>query len=167
MKSILSILVLLLAVGCSPKKSDKDLLDEAKKNLKEHKISEAVMAFEELVNDNPESKLAPEALSELAAIYQNKLVKSLSEKENFEKAVTTFKKIHTLYPKSEFAPSGLFMAAFISANELKNFDEATSLYKLFLQEYPGNELTASAQAELDNMGLSPEEILQKNMAKEK
>ena len=167
MKSILSILVLFLAVGCSPKKSDKELFDDAKNNLKEDKISEAVMAFEELVNDNPESTLSPEALSELATIYQNKLVKSLSEKENLEKAVATFKRIHTEYPKSEYAPSGLFMAGFINANELKNFDEATIIYKQFLQEYPDNELAASAQAELDNMGLSPEEILQNKLAKEK
>lgn len=167
MKSILSILILLLVVGCSPKKSDKELFEDAKKNLKEDKISEAVVTFEELVNDNPESKLAPEALSELASIYQNKLVKSLSEKENLEKAVTAFKRIHTEYPKSDYAPSGLFMAGFINANELKNFDEATSIYKQFLQEYPDNELAASAQAELDNMGLTPEEILQNKLAKEK
>jgi len=167
MKSILSILILLLMAGCSPKKSDKELFDDAQKHLKEDKISEAVIAFEELVNDNPASKLVPEALSELAAIYQNKLVKSLSEKENLEKAVTIFKRIHAEYPKSEYAPSGLFMAGFINANELKNFDEATSIYKQFLQEYPDNELAASAQAELDNMGLSPEEILQNKLAKEK
>ena len=167
MKSIASLVILLLVVGCSPKKSDQELFNEAKKNIKDDKISEAVMAFEELVNDNPESKLAPEALSELAAIYQNKFVKSLSEKENLEKAISTFKRIHDEYPKSEYAPSGLFMAGFISANELNNFDEATSIYKQFLKEYPDNELAASAQAELDNMGLSPEEILQKKLANEK
>jgi hypothetical protein len=59
------------------------------------------------------------------------------------------------------------MSAFISANDLKKYKEATALYKQFLQEYPDNELTSSAQAELDNMGLSPEEILKNNIAKEK
>ena len=167
MKSILSILILSLIVSCSPKKSDKELLDEARKNLKDGKISEAVIAFEELVNDIPESKLAPEALSELAGIYQNKLVKSLGEKENFEKAVATFKRIHDEYPKSEYAPIGLFMAAFISANELEKHDEATSLYKQFLKEYPGNELAESAQAEVDYMGIEPEKIIEQNVAKEK
>ena len=38
--------------------------------------------------------------------------------------------------------------------------DATVIYQQFLKEYPDNELAASsAQAELDNMGLSPEEIL--------
>ena len=154
-------------VSCTSKKSDKELFDEAQKNLKEDKIPEAVIAFEEIVNDYSDSELAPEALSQLAGLYQNKLIKSISEKENLEKAIELFKKLYQEYPKSSFAPSGLFMAGFINANELNNYDEATRLYKQFLEEYPDDELAASAQAELDNMGLTPEEILMKNMAKEK
>lgn len=167
MKSIIALLTVFLIVGCSTKKTDKELFDEAQQNLKQDKIPEAVMAFEEIVNDHSDSDLAPEALSQLAGLYQNKLIKSISEKENLEKAIELFKKLHADYPKSSFAPSGLFMAGFINANELQNYDEATSLYKQFLNEYPNDELAASAQAELDNMGLTPEEILMKNMAKEK
>jgi outer membrane protein assembly factor BamD (BamD/ComL family) len=167
MKSIIALLTLVLIVGCSLKKSDKELFDEAQKNLKEDKIPEAVMAFDELINDHSDSELTPEAISQLASLYQNKRIKSLSEKENLEKAITLFKKLHDEYPKSSYAPSGLFMAGFIYANELQNYKEAEALYKQFLSEYPENELAPSAQAELDNLGLSPEEILLKNMAKEK
>jgi len=166
MKSIIAFSLLLLFFGCSSNKSDKELFDEAETNLKEQKYPEAVISFEELINDHPDSKLAPEALSQLASIYQNKQVKNLSEKENLEKAIGLFKKLHDTYPSSEYAPSGLFMAGFISANELHNYEAATVIYQQFLKEYPNNELAASAQAELDNMGLSPEEILKKNMAKE-
>jgi TolA-binding protein len=167
MKSIIALLTLFLIVGCSTKKTEKELFDEAQQNLKQDKIPEAVLAFEEIVSDHSDSDLAPEALSQLAGLYQNKLIKSISEKENLEKAIELFKKLHADYPKSSFAPSGLFMAGFINANELQNYDEATRLYKQFLKEYPNDELTPSAQAELDNMGLTPEEILMKNMAKEK
>lgn len=167
MKSIIALLTIFLIVSCSTKKTDKELFDEAQQNLKQDKIPEAVMAFEEIVNDHSDSDLAPEALSQLAGLYQNKLIKSISEKENLEKAIELFKKLHSDYPKSSFAPSGLFMAGFINANELNNYDAATNLYKQFLKEYPNDALAASAQAELDNMGLTPEEILMKNMAKEK
>jgi len=167
MKSIIALLTLLLIVGCSTKKSDKELFDEGQKNLKEDKIPEAVMAFEELVNNHSDSELNPEALSQLGSLYQNKLIKSLSERENLEKAISIFKKLHDEYPTSSYAPSGLFMAGFIYANELKNYKEAEALYKQFLSEYPNDDLAPSAQAELDNLGLSPEEILLKNMAKEK
>jgi pentatricopeptide repeat protein len=167
MKSIIALLSLLLIVGCSTKKSDKELFDEAQKNLKEDKIPEAVMAFEELITDHDDSELTPEALSQLGSLYQNKLIKSLSERENLEKAISIFKKLHDEYPTSSYAPSGLFMAGFVYANELQNYKEAEALYKQFLSEYPDDDLAPSAQAELDNLGLSPEEILLKNMAKEK
>jgi len=167
MKSIIAFLILLLFFGCSSKKSDTELFDEAQIDLKEQKYPEAVLALDELINDHPDSELAPEALSKLASIYQNKQMKDLSDKENLDKAIQLFKKLHDDYPKSENAPSGLFMAGFIYANELQNYEAATAIYKQFLTEYPENELAASAQAELDNMGLSPEEILMKNMAKEK
>lgn len=167
MKSIIALLSLLLIVGCSTKNSDKELFDEAQKNLKEDKIPEAVMSFEELVNDHSDSELAPEALSQLGSLYQNKQIKSLSERENLEKAISIFKKLHDEYPTSSYAPSGLFMAGFIYANEIQKYKEAEALYKQFLSEYPDDELAPSARAELDNLGLSPEEILMKNMAKEK
>ncbi|KAA0237172.1 MAG: hypothetical protein EDM72_15660, partial [Chlorobiota bacterium] len=144
MKSFIVLLSLFFIIGCSSKKSDKELFDEAQQNLKLDKIPEAVIAFEEIVNDHSDSELAPEALSQLAGLYQNKLIKSLSEKENLEKAIELFKKLHSDYPKSTFAPSGLFMAGFINANELQNYDEATKLYKQFLVEYPNDELAASA-----------------------
>lgn len=167
MKSFIALFSFLLIVGCSTKKSDKELFDEAQKNLKEDKIPEAVIAFEEIISEHSQSELAPEAISQLASIYQNKKVKNLSDRESIEKAILLFKKLHDEYPKNNLAPSGLFMAGFIYANELQNYKEAEVLYKQFLNEYPDNELAPSAQAELDNLGLTPEEILQKNLAKEK
>ncbi len=167
MKSKIAFLILLIFFGCSSNKSDKELFDEAQMDLKEQKFPEAATAFDELINDYPESELAPEALSQLASIYQNKQIKSLSDKENLEKAIQLFKKLHDDYPESDYAPSGLFMAGFIYANELHNYEAASAIYKQFLTEYPDDELAASAQAELDNMGLSPEQILSKKLAKEK
>ncbi|MFI5237131.1 MAG: tol-pal system YbgF family protein [Ignavibacteriales bacterium] len=167
MKSTIAFIMLLLFVGCSSNKSDKELLDEAQMDLKEQKFPEAVIAFDELINNYPESELAPEALSQLASIYQNKQIKSFSDKENLEKAIQLFKKLHDDYPESDYAPSGLFIAAFINANELHNYEAATAFYKQFLTEYPDNELAASAQAELDHMGESTEEWLEKQITKEK
>lgn len=75
MKSFIVLLSLFFIIGCSSKKSDKELFDEAQQNLKQDKIPEAVIAFEEIVNDHSDSELAPEALSQLAGLYQNKLIK--------------------------------------------------------------------------------------------
>jgi hypothetical protein len=53
------------------------------------------------------------------------------------------------------------MSGFILANDLKSYNEATASFSLFLQKFPNNELASSAREELENMGLTPEEILQK------
>jgi len=56
------------------------------------------------------------------------------------------------------------MAAYIKANELKKYQEATDLYTLFLKKYPKHELAASAAQELEIMGMSPDEILKQKTA---
>lgn len=167
MKTALSlILIALIFLSCSSKKLDEELFSNAKTNTEQGKIPEAVVSYEELLKEYPDSKIAPEALSNLAAIYQNKLVKNISETESLKKSAKLFRQIYNDYPKSEFAPMGLFMSGFVLANELKMYNEATETYNLFMKSFPDHELAASAKEELNNMGLSPEEILHKNIVKE-
>ena len=158
---------LLLLTGCSDKKTADELLTEGEKFISEENLPEAVLSYETIIKDYPEDVLAPEATVRLATIYQNKLVKNISENESLLKSLELFKSVYEKYPLSEQAPMGLFMAGFVQANELNDFDGATETYNTFLKEYPDNELAASAKEELENMGLSPEEILQKNLARQK
>ena len=88
----------------------------------------------------------------------------MSKEESIKQSAKIFVSVADKYPKSEQAPQSLFMAGFIYANELKNYDEAIKTYKLFLEKYPDNQLASSAKDELDNMGLTPEEILKKKIA---
>jgi TolA-binding protein len=157
---------LLLLAGCSDKKTAGELLTEGEIFTSEEKLPETVLSYETLIKDYPEDVLAPEATVRLATIYQNKLVKNISENESLLKSLELFKRVYEEYPLSEQAPMGLFMAGFVQANELSDFDGATETYSTFLKEYPDNELAASAKEELENMGLSPEEILQKNLARQ-
>ncbi len=155
---------MILFVSCSSDKTAEDYYKDAQKYSQERKIPEAVNAYETLLMEFPDDTLAPVATAELAAIYQNKMVKNLSEKESIQKAVELYKSIYQKYPESDEAPMGLFMAGFLQANELKDFNAATETYNFFLEKFPNHELATSAKEELDNMGLSPEEILKKNLA---
>ncbi|UCH65152.1 MAG: tetratricopeptide repeat protein [Ignavibacterium sp.] len=168
MKYILGILSLsaLLLIGCSEKKSSEDLFNEGEKYLEESKIPEAVSSYETLINEYPNDKLAPDATARLASIYQNKQVKNIPETQSLLKSVELFRSIYDKYPESNQAPMGLFMAGFVEANELNDYDAATKTYNLFLKTFPDHELATSAKEELDNMGLTPEEILKKNIARE-
>ena len=156
----------MILTGCSSKKTATELLADGEKFANEGNLTEAVLSYETLVKDYPEDVSAPEATIRLATIYQNKLLKNMPENESIIKSLELFKSVYEKYPSSEQAPMGLFMAGFVQANELKDFDGATESYNLFLKDYPDHQLATSAKEELDNMGLTPEEVLQKNLARQ-
>lgn len=161
MRSVIYLIVTAFVfLGCS-KKANQDYLKSAEDNLKNNKVQEAVTDFENFVKDNPESEKAPEALTKLASIYQNKMLKNLSVRESLEKSVQIYRQVYDDYPNSIQAPTSLFMSAFILANELQKYHLAEVSYQLFLQKYPNHELANSAREELNNLGLSPEEILKR------
>lgn len=166
MKSFsLIILIGLLVLSCSSK-SDKEYFSESKKLLEENKIPESISGFEKVVNDFPESELAPQALIQLAGIYHSKKIPALSPRISLERADSLFYLVFQKYPDSDDAPLGLFMAGFIQANELGDYQRATATYNTFLNKYPDHEMAISAKQELDNMGLTPDEILRKKLTKQ-
>jgi TolA-binding protein len=163
MKKFLSVVLILFLVSCS--KSNETEFNRASELLKENKIEEAIEVFEKIAQSN-DSKYSPEALAQLAAIYQGKLSNNISPTESAEKAQFYFRTIYDKYPQSPLAPKALFMSAFILANELNKYEQATKEYNLFLEKFPDNELASSAKQELEYIGLSPDEILKKKMAKQ-
>lgn len=157
---IISLFVSLLFFGCGKKSAD-DYLKSAQKSVKANNITEAVDSYQKLVKNYPNNPKTPHALFELATLYQNKMVKSISAEESLEKSVQLFKSVFEKYPDSKIAPKSLFMSGFVQANDLKEYNKASDTFRLFLKKYPKHTLAASAKEELDNMGLSPEEILKK------
>ena len=87
--------------------------------------------------------------------------------ESLTKAASLFKEVYDKYPASNEAAKSLFFAGFIKANELREYNEATELYSLFIEKFPQHELAASAKAELDNMGIPAEDIIKNDSVTEK
>ncbi|WP_290663216.1 tetratricopeptide repeat protein [Ignavibacterium sp.] len=150
-------------IACS--KSLENDFNKANELLKQNKIEEAVAELVKIA-ESGDKNFSPKALAQLATIYQNKMDKSISDSESADKAQFYFRTLYDKYPEHPDAPKALFMSAFILANELNKYDEATKSYKLFLEKFPEHELAASAKQELEYIGLSPEEILKKKMAQQ-
>ena len=168
MKNIVfSLILIIIAVSCSSVETDFELFKKGKTLVEQKNIPEAVAAYEQLLREYPKSTFADSTLYNLASIYQYVMVPNLNKKESLLKAAEYFKRIYDEYPDRGLAPAGLFMCGYIQANELKDFDAATKTYKLFIEKFPDSEFAVSAKAELDNMGLAPEEILKKNLARDK
>ena len=148
----------ILFTFCSSK-TDEENYDNAVKLLTEQKYDEAVVIFEEIVEQNKNSEFAPKALFETAKVYQGQVIKNLSGKESLLKSVAVYKKIFNEYPQSKEAENSLFMSGFILANELHDLDAAKETYELFIETFPEGSLADDAVIELENLGKTPEEIL--------
>jgi len=165
-KAVILIIVTLgvIFASCSSE-NEKDLMQKAQEEIKSKNYADAVVTLEKITTDFPKKVEAGQAYVEMAKLYQGRVLKGLSEKESYLKAVQYYHKVYEDYPSLEEAPGALFMCGFLQANELHDLTAAEKTYKEFLKKYPDHELAASAKSELENLGLTPEEILQKTSTK--
>ena len=161
-KAVITFLVMIFLVSCGTQ-DDQDLYDSAKENLQSEEYVNALADFRKLVDNFPKSKHRAEVYFEIGKLYHGKVDKNLSEEESFKQAISYYESVYTTFPDNENAPNALFMSAFLYANELELLDSAREKYDLFLKKYPDHEMAASARAELDNLGISAEDILQKKI----
>ncbi len=160
----LSLILLFIFSACNSNK-DKALYDQATKKINESKFSEAVKDLNELIEEFPNSDFAKDSYFSLASMYHMYQVPNIGKEESLKKAVENYTNLYKNFPDSDKAPKALFTASFIKANELNKIDEARLSYQEFIDKFPKDELASQAKFELDNLGKSPEEILQSNVAK--
>jgi outer membrane protein assembly factor BamD (BamD/ComL family) len=164
MKKIINLCLISLFVitACSSNdNNDKSVFEEASQLLKDQKYPMAVVQFEKIVKEYPKSDYYPKSLMELGNIYNAKLINTIDGPSNSRKAVYYFHKVYNEFPVSTHGEQALFLTGFIYANELKNIDSARISYTLFLEKYPESKLITSVKSELDNLGKTPEEIIDK------
>ena len=77
----------------------------------------------------------------------------------YTEADQTLKDYLNTYKNDKNNPNALFLRGFILANHLNNLDSAKAVYQYFLTKYSDNELSASVKFELDNLGKSPDVLI--------
>lgn len=154
-----------MLVSCSSQ-SDESIFNNAGENLKRGNYLEALSGFEKIALEYKKSDFRANSLFELAKLYHGGIAKNLSREESLSKAIEYYKLGFEDYPDSSYAPKSLFMVAFVQANELNQLDDARQNYNLFLSRYKDHEMAVSAKEELENLGLSAEEILRKKIVSE-
>ena len=142
-------------------------MKQAKSAIEQKKYTDAVKAYETLLSEFPKDSLAPEALYQLSSLYQNKFVPGLDGNASTEKAVTIFRSVFDKYPDSKQAPNCLFMCGFLQSNELNKYSDATITYNTFLQNFSKSDMAPAAKYELDNMGLTPGQVLEQKISTNK
>ena len=160
-KLVVAILLFVFAAACTGKSVD-EYYNSAKSNIDLENYKEALADFELILEKYPNSEYADEALFEIGKLYHGHAIKEIPKQESLNKAITYYANLIATYPEFPEVQKAHFMIGFIQANELNEIDNARNTYNDFINKYPESELTISAKAELQNLGVSPEEILKKN-----
>jgi outer membrane protein assembly factor BamD (BamD/ComL family) len=82
-------------------------------------------------------------------------------------AVDLFDQIIKDYPEYSKVSDCMFLKAFVYDNTLKEYKKAKIAYEAFINKYPTHEFADDAQACLDNLGKTPEQLIKEFETKQK
>ena len=129
---------------------EKDLTTEAERPQQD-KLDELMQGYLNFVDKHPQDTSASQ--------YLYKALNLAMGTNQGEKAMELADRTLNDYPKSEKIAETVFLKAFIYENLLSNLGLAQKTYNDFLSRFPDHELADDAQAALDNLGKSPEEMI--------
>ena len=65
------------------------------------------------------------------------------------------------YPDFEMTPMAMFLKGFVYENMMTDYDKALDTYHQFLDKYPNSPLVNDVKSTIENIGLTPEELIKK------
>ena len=159
--SLSFIFCLLFLVSCGPSAEErKNEISNTEKTLKNAdgtlpdsaSVANAIAQYTEFVKSFPEDSLSP--------IYLFRGANLAAQKGDLALAISLLDQLHHDYPKHAEAPKALFLKGFVSETQMGDFKTAEACYREFLKSYPNHELAGDVSFSLENLGKSPEQLLQ-------
>jgi TolA-binding protein len=156
----LSLALFLVSCGANREQSLQDI-KEAENNLYANEgaflfndslANITLEAYLDYVSNFPQDSLSADYLFKAADLYR--------AKHEFDKAIATFDRVAKDYPAYEKVPQTVFLQGFIYENDLKDLPKAKERYEFFIQQYPQHQLARDVQFSLNNLGKTPEQIIQ-------
>jgi len=157
-------LVALVVVACqSPKEKalqEIELLQAQDSVFSIENMAKEKDAYVAFADKYPDDERAPEFLfkagQSMGAIASQKKDMTLHEE-----SIAIFKRIQENYPKHHYAEEALFLTGFVYENHMGNIAKAKVTYQEFIEKYPKSELAEDAQFAIENLGISPEDIIRR------
>ena len=153
-------LLSMVLIGCSSKQDARQKIQKAENALygkndemdfKEKKVKNTIDAYTSFAKQYQNDSMAPEYLFKAADLYRLK--------DEPKKALTIYQKIRNKHKDFRKAAHCLFLQGFVYENEIGELNKAKKKYKKFIDNYPDHELADDARFSLENLGKSPEEII--------
>lgn len=108
-------------------------------------------AYRQYAKDNPTDSLSPEYLYKALEIH--------IQTGNAAQALSIISALER-YSDSDKTPIALFLRGFILETSLNDQKGAKVAYQEFIDKYPNNDFVDDAQNAINNMGKTPEELIQ-------
>ena len=115
--------------------------------------SDLVSAYCDFADANPKDAMSPEYLFKAVDVSMN-----LNEPQ---RTISIIDRMLREYPDFPRTQAALFMKAFIFETRFANLDMAKKLYEQYLAMYPNGEFAEDCKASIENLGLTPEELVKK------
>lgn len=160
MKRLIPLLfILLVMVGCNSNDPAKRIEKLEKQVFSTEKAvdpvvaSDLVSAYCDFADANPNDAMAPEYFFKAVDVSMN-----LNEPQRTIFIIDKLLKDYPEYPRTQAA---LFVKAFIFETRYGNLNMAKKIYEQYLEMYPDGEFAEACRASIENLGLSPEELVKK------
>ena len=115
--------------------------------------NDLVSAYCDFADANPDDAMAPEYLFKAVDVSMN-----LNEPQ---RTIYIIDKLLNNYPDYPRTQAALFVKGFIFETRYENYDMAKKIYEQYLVMYPDGEFAESCRASIENLGLTPEELVKK------
>lgn len=171
----LSIFILLsVFVACSAKNDKKNRIETISKlehvlfdeDASQNEVASKQAEMEKL-RENYRQFLGSYAADTISARYvYNWAMMEADFFKNYTASVQLLERFQRDYSSHPMAEKALFLQGFTYSEYIKDYKKAELAYKAFIERYPNSDLVPSIQFELQNLGKSPEELLNLKMSEE-
>ena len=162
MKKILLILSLALMMASCGQKMTVEEINKLESQVfgvgaspEKENVVKLVDAYVLYAKQNPDDSRSPEYLFKALDVAVGRNV------EDTQKAIDVADIMIEKYPDFEMTPMAMFLKGFVYENIIGDLQSAETVYRQFIDKYPDNPMVEDAKATIENIGLSPEELIRK------
>ncbi len=160
-KLLLSIFVLLIMLSCGENVSVKEVKELESKVLAEgakptkEEVIQLIDAYILFAEQNPDDVQSPDYLFRALDIAVG------VNAEGPDKAVKIADMLIEKYSDFEMTPMAMYLKGFVYENIVGDLHNAEMTYRQFIEKYPESPMVEDVKATMENLGLSPEELVRK------
>lgn len=109
-------------------------------------------AYLNYANSFKDDSLTAEYLFKAADLYR--------AKREYQEALELYDRLQKEHAAFKKIPQTVFLQGFVYENDLRQLDNARERYETFLADYPNHDLAKDVKFSLDNLGKTPEQIIE-------